>query len=233
MKIFVVAVLCALILYPLKSRAEAIQVNGTCEVGNCASPDILGINSSYAHPFDFTYMFANTDSYHLSGTVVGNFSSSGQVFLGITDFAATYLGNSAGTSSGADSLVSDFLQRFQTTAGPGTAFESIGGVFGPGLGLATSASGQVLFGSTTLPLLGPFTAPPNEFSEQLSNLPVTFTSPTLLDYRYTLNFGQGSQVGSSITINPTEPSSVPEPSSLLLMGTGVITAFSARRYKLR
>ena len=202
------------------ARAGTISVNGTCEVGNCTTPDVLTIGSSLSTPFNLTYSFANTDSYRLQGTL-SSFDTSSSFQISITDFVATYLGNSFGTVSAADTLINDFAQVFRMTGAAGSEFESIAGTFGPGLGLATSASGQFITPSGSLPLLGPYTNTTSAFSGTGTGSFIVRPGDNSYDYRYTLNFGQGSAVGSSISVNPTS-SPVPEPSSLVLLGTGLL-----------
>jgi hypothetical protein len=229
--------------YPYQAKADAIQVNGTCEVGNCANPGpILPGSPSATTPFSFNYTFANTDLFNISGRLSVQFLATQAFQMTINDLVVTYEGNSAGTSSGNDVLVNDFLEEPQyRTGGNGTdAFESIGGVFGPGLSFASGAQGQFSLGTTPFPLLGPFTPPPAEFLQQISGLPFSVpTGASIARYQYTLTFGQGSAIGSSIYVNPTtpptfpgEPSPVPEPSSIVMLGTGLAAALTSKRKQL-
>jgi len=204
------------------ATAEAIRINSTCEVGDCPNPGVLGIGTSLTTPFDFTYTFANTDSYRLQGNLFTT-NQATTFLLQITDFVVSYEGNTSGFASSTDVLVSDFLQGIDSAQAYRAGFESIGGVFGPGLGLASGASGQVSFAGNSLPMLGPFTPPPAPFSESYQG-PVTIPRGNiLLDYQYTLTFGSGSETGSSIELNPTQPTAVtPEPATWTLMGSGFI-----------
>jgi hypothetical protein len=204
------------------ASAEAIRVNSTCEIGDCPSPGVLAIGTSLSTPFDFTYTFGNTDAYRLQG----NLSTTNQpttFLLEITDFEVTYEGNASGSASSTDVLASDFLQGIDSAQAYGAGFESIGGVFGPGLGSASSASGQVSFAGNSLPILGPFTPPPALFSG-LYQGPITIPRGNiLLDYQYTLTFGSGSEIGASIEVNPTQPAGVtPEPATWTLLGSGLL-----------
>src|SRR5579863_7548097 len=61
---------CLILLAALSAATafgDAISVNGLCEVGTCASPDILTNGNSISSPFSFIYTFANTDRYQVSG----------------------------------------------------------------------------------------------------------------------------------------------------------------------
>jgi hypothetical protein len=213
------------------ARASSIQVNGTCEVGTCSSTDVLALGSSTNTPFNFTYEFADTDLFRLQG----NLSTSNlqtNVSMLLSNFTVTYLGNNTGTVSGDDTLVNDFLQPVHLqTSEFFNANEALSGVFGKGLGSASSATAQAFFMGITLPVLGPFTPPPSDFlsTGNGSGFVALGTEPN--DYRYTLTFGDGSQIGSSITVNPgpNEPSTVPEPGSLVRFGSGALGLIGALR----
>lgn len=87
--------------------AGAVNINGNCALGNCASPDILAPGASLTNPFDFVYTFANSDRYQVTGTLnaFNTSTPSGEVFILIeTPLTVTYLGNNAGTTSGTDVL---------------------------------------------------------------------------------------------------------------------------------
>lgn len=122
-----------------------------------------------------------------------------------------------------------FLQNYQVpSTGQGTGgFEVISGTFGGPLGFATSVAGQGFSNGIALPLLGPF-FPPDPFSELLTDLPISFGNPNLLEFRYTLTFGAGSDVGATISVN-NSPAAVPEPASMILLGTGLAALAGAAR----
>lgn len=212
------------------AQASAIQVNGTCEMGSCSNPDVLAFGGTSLKPFDFTYQFSNTDSYELQGFAVAANIASG-FRLGIANFVVTYLGNSSGTASSNDVLTADFLQSVtNSSAGDQSVFESIGGFFGEGLGLGTSASTQFLIAGQGMPVLGPFTAPPTGFLHSAYGTLYVPAGTPVLDYRYTLTFGEGSQAGSSLLVYP--PSMVPEPSTITLVASGVLGLFSIAKRRM-
>ena len=215
-----ILVLAAFTLSEPAAHANTISVNGSCVVGDCANPDVLPEGMMFNAPFSFTYTFANSDRYLLSGNVFGAF---GVVVWheNVSNFQTTYLGNDTGTASGEDVLVADFGQvffvphRIFPTTEPAAMF----GSFGPGVGAGSSISGQYTF-IGVFPLLGPFTQPPDEFSGSVLRL-MGGGGLDPVNWEFVVRFGEGSQVGSSIV---TSTSPIPEPSSLALLGGGAMMA---------
>lgn len=211
---------CSYALFVGTAFASAISVNGTCEFGTCAPVGTLSEGSSLSSPFSFLYTSADSDEYRLTGTVGATNSSNPDGVNTSFSLAVTYLGNNSGTVSGADTLVVDFLQNFQTPYSTGTnntGHESFQGTFAGPVSISSSAELQIFSnGGTAMALLGPF-FPPNSFSASSMNQPFAEGPLTSNDVRNTLLFGAGSGVGASISLNPTTP----EPSTGFLMFGGV------------
>jgi len=202
----------------------AVSVNGTCQVGNCTTPDTVDSNGTLTTAFNFIYTLANTDRYQIEGGWTA--SDTGGTGISITGIqvTATYLGNSAGTPSGADTLTVDSSQDFENTAaGGGQAHESAAGTFGGSIAqTGTSAIFQLLINKTALPQLGPYLLSGGSFSSPVTNFNIlSFGNPVLTDYRSTLSFGAGSKPGAFIIVG-----SVPINTPPSIPISGVVPIFS-------
>ena len=221
-------------LLPFTSFAAAININATCEMGNCASPDILAEGNTLSVPFSFVYTFANSDQYSVTGIVGASnlTNTTGIARISPRSIELIYLGNSTNSASAADTLVIDFLQQYQRPPGTGTGttgFESMSGDFSGPYASTSSVEGQVFsFGGTAMLLMGPF-LPPNPFSVSLTNQPLSFAPTQILDYRVTAVFGAGSSVGATISIDgaPT-----PEPATCLIVSNGILVLAAAARRRM-
>jgi hypothetical protein len=211
------------------SRADTIQVNGTCERGICGSPDVINLGSSISTPFDFTYRFDNSDTYRLQGES-GGFYNSSLLALTLTNFIVTYLGNDTGTASANDVLDNNFTQAFGYDSG-GNGFYTVNlyGTFGPGLGFASSASATGYDRGRLIASLGPVSQPAGDFFVTKTVNIVRPAGDPVLDYHYILDFGAGSAVGSSIDLYQQAPSPVPEPPTILLVGSAILCLVAFRR----
>ncbi|MBV8810549.1 MAG: hypothetical protein JO033_17915 [Acidobacteriaceae bacterium] len=212
--------------------ATAIDVNGTCELGNCATPDTLtASDGTLTTSFNFLFTFGNTDPFSVNGTAVAT-NSGATAFTLVPVFTATYVGNKAGTNSGNDTLTVDFLQNYQNLGGSsGRAQESFFGEFGGGFAPLTSSALQFFPGPNMLPLLGPISPPPDKFSASSGiQLVGGLGNPVLFDVRFTDTFGAGSAPGALIIASnvPLPPSTVPEPRAWYLCGTGIALLFLSK-----
>lgn len=187
---------------PCLSLASTVQVNGMCEKGACGSPDVLSLGNTISTPFDFTYTFANSDSYQLQGRS-GGINTPTEFDLTLNNFVVTYLGNNSGTSSQTDVLDNEFTQAYAfRTGGRGIETVNLFGTFGADLGSASSASAYGTDRGVNRISLGPVFPPPNDFFSTATINTNTAAGNPLLDYHFILTFGAGSVEGSSITVTP-------------------------------
>ncbi len=178
----------------------AISVNGTCHVGNCASPDVAAAGTAPSTPFDFVVTLPNTDRYHISGSVEA--SASGNSVDLQAPFTVTYLGNAAGKDSREDVLTIDLLQNCEYTPHAGRFFEVTRGGFEGPIAPASAVLGQLFVGGQALPVQGPFPVPAASRSFWVDSGPLPITglgNPLLLDLRRTITFAAGSGVGSKVS----------------------------------
>jgi hypothetical protein len=209
----------SLLLASLPLFANTVSVNGTCLQGTCGSPDVLLPGQSTAGNFAGFYTFGNGDAYSITGSWNNSESSDG-LTIGIDPIATVKFGN--------DFMDMLFVQGYQVS------FTS--GVFGAGLfGTATGSFGggstiQFLANINGTPLAGSGVfALPSTFSFfNGSNAVSGITNPLILTFEYQLNFGTGTQPGATVYIDQ----SVPEPCSLVLLASGLMTGLAAVRKRL-
>jgi hypothetical protein len=179
----------------------ALSVNGTCQVGNCTTPDTVDSDGSLPLAFNFVYTFPNSDQYQIQGGWTATDDGGSSFSMGGLQVTGTYLGNNSGTVSGADAISIDMAQNFEfTSSSAEPVSEQASGIFGGPISQAgTSASFQIFLGGLALPIIGPYTPAGPAFLSPASSY--TFfpeQNPTLVDYRATLIFGAGSKPGAFI-----------------------------------
>jgi hypothetical protein len=205
--------------------ATTITVNGSCEVGNCTHPGILGVGQMTSGTASFNYTFADTDRYHI--VVVFSASDSGGTNFSIsTAGLATYRGNASGTDSGTDVLTIDFSQYYDSFITSGTFQENIFGTFGGQLGEGSNVTFQLFQGGQPMPLLGPF-FPPSSFSDSVSGFPIMgLDNPLNTTAVFSETFASGSAVGADMNLGGVK---TPEPGTVLLFGAGLTALVGVRR----
>jgi len=181
------------------SFGAAVSVNGTCQVGKCASPDVAAAGTAPSTPFDFVVTLPNTDRYGIAGSV--NATDSGNRVDIQAPFTVTYLGNASGTASGEDVLTIDISQNFEYQPHGGRFFELTRGGFEGPIAAGSAVLGQLFVGGQALPRQGPFPVPAATKSFLVNSGPLPLTglgNPLLLDLRRTITFAAGSGVGSKV-----------------------------------
>jgi hypothetical protein len=204
----------------------AILVNGTCELGNCVTPDTLAIGSSSTSlNTSFVYAFGNGDRYQVSSFFpLTNVSPGGGASISASFILdVTYLGNGSNGVSAQDSLTVNLLQNLQTQPQPVLGFGGgypIFGSLGGGIASGSNFTTQYSEGVLVAPVLGPFTGPGNVSGVQPGfAISGTQTNLTLFNAQAVETFDQGSAVGSFIEVSffqsvvfnnlPGGPSSTP------------------------
>ncbi|HMD71733.1 MAG TPA: hypothetical protein VKF41_10345 [Bryobacteraceae bacterium] len=184
--------------------AGEIVLNGTCEYGNCALPDVLGSGQTTGTLFDFTYTLANTDEYLINGGVT--WSNAG-ISLNF-DASVEYLGNGSGTASQTDVLTLEFLQYYDEGSMTSGVFnESYFAYFWGPIAGTSSTTGQLSISGQSLPLLGPLH--PGGSADMFSPNNVLFglSEPLLGVWTGVYTFGAGSNAGATISDEAPEPAS--------------------------
>lgn len=175
---------------PSLCRAGVITVNGTCEVGNCASPNGLPYGSSTGQHFNFNYSLPNSDTFKIIGRYSASSSSDGtQIEFNVR---ALYLGNSTHTASGNDTLTIDLLQSYGYPFSlEGTYSYSNGFHIGKYVAPSSTVQTDLYYEGQDVGTIGPFTGPGN-FSGSASADLTGLSRPLSADYRYTFFIAAGS-----------------------------------------
>jgi uncharacterized protein (TIGR03437 family) len=189
--------------------AAAISVNGTCQVGACASPDVVSSGNSLSTAFNFTLTLPNSDRYRISGNINSTAGPAANPTFSVTSpFTVTYLGNAKGTSSAADVINLDVLQNFQLAFTVRNSTETAQGGFSGPLAAGSNVQVQLVIAGQALPVMGPFPAPANfSFKSQSFSINPP-ANPVQLDVHHIFTFAAGSGVGATIYNALTPPGSM-------------------------
>jgi hypothetical protein len=194
------------------AKPAAIDVNGTCEVGNCSSVDSLSLGQSIGlSPFNFNYV-AGADTYNLSGSYAASYTASG-TFIAVF-ISAIYTGSSP--STGNDTLTFNMLQNY-FNSGPGTwdgtYTEHVPLVIGGQVGPSSSVTGNLFYDGQGVGQVGPFIGSGSYNADQSANLTGLDGDTLAADFQFVFDFTPGTQPGAGATV--AFSSTVPEPAQTI------------------
>jgi hypothetical protein len=201
----------SILMVPAFARAASIEINGTCEAGDCTTAGLQSSAISYGQS-------TGPNTLALSDYTVGsdpydiNITSYGATYLSGTyiyiDFSATYVGSSPSTS--ADTIQIDELQDFYSNI-PGTwdgdYTENVPVIVGSGTTFQANLCYNGRASTACVGQVGPVGAGTYNFA--LSNGLTGLGGGDYLaaDFDFVLNFPEGTAPGTAIDV----VSSVPEP----------------------
>jgi PEP-CTERM motif len=216
------------LLSPGLATSTAVSLNGTCEAGNCTSPDVLNAGQSTGGALGLVYTFADGDKYYVSGTYGGSYNGGTIGYAG--NPTATYLGNTSNPSaaSQADVLKFDFLQNFNFTTGSPDGYYFyyfISDTSGP-IASTSTYTGDLSINGQKVGAITVGTGYSGTKGFNQANF-TGLTNPLMTDLILTLSFGAGSGVGATIA------TVTPEPSSFLLLSLGALGVLGIGLMKAR
>jgi len=210
------------LIVPLTIHAAAIQVNTTCEMGDCSSAGLqssaLGFGQSVPlSNFNFTYV-VGPDTYNVSGSYSASFSSSGTSIFATADAVYTGTSPSATTDTFSINVLQDY-HFLNAGSWDGTYTEHIPVSVGPG----ATFSGDLCYDTThCVGTIGPLSA---GLYDEHQTASLTGLTGDYLDasFNFIFTFPQGAAPGTSIDVLASVPEpaqTVPVALALVGLGTG-------------
>jgi hypothetical protein len=217
------------LVVPFAAKSASVELNGTCEVNpSCTTLTAIGNGQSTSGSLNFTYSFANGDTYAVTGTYAASYSTTAGSTIAF-DPVVTYTG--AGPSAGTDTLTLQMLQDYlDATPGSwaGSYTETVPLTLSSLAASGSTISGELMYDSLTVGLIGPFGIGTNTGTKTTAlDFGALDTSNTLhATYNIYITFAQGSRPGAS----GASPAAVPEPALIIPGGLCLLAlVFLARR----
>jgi hypothetical protein len=228
LSLFILSILMA----PAFARADSIQINGTCEVGDCTTAGLQASAISYGqvtgpNTFVLSDYIVGSDPYNIDITSYGATYLSGTYIY--IDFSATYIGSSPSTT--ADTIQLDELQDFYSNI-PGTwdgnYTENVPVIVGNGTTFQANLCYNGGESTVCVGQVGPLSA--GTYNYALSNGLMGLGGGDYLaaDFDFVLKFPEGTAPGTTIDVL----SSVPEPRQTIpvaVLLVGILCATLVRR----
>jgi hypothetical protein len=209
------------------AQATAISVNGTCELGTCASPDSITSSTPIpTTPFSFAFTAGSGDTFNIAGTYAASYGAGGSSF--VVTVGATYTG---GTPSHADTLTIDMFQNIFDN-GPGTFSGTYAENVPLTLAAGTSATANLFVGVGTptmgVGLVGPFTGPGNFDGKASANLTLPAGNTLAEEFQFTESFAAGLVAGTTVSVT-----AAPEPPETIIAALACALFVCAKIFKKR
>jgi hypothetical protein len=207
--------------------AGALSVNGVCEFGVCASPDVLALGQSTFNSFYGGIVLANSDRYVIDWTNLGtNFSGTlGSLYPGLQ---IGYLGNLSNGPTAADVITVDFLQGVASSLTSESHTYGRSGFFGGSLAAGSSIEALFLIDGMLQSTEGPFFSSTSFWSGTSSGTVSGLSDPLIYDDRYVFTVAAGSMPGAGVN-SGSLTLFIPEPGSFILAAAGLAVAAAFRK----
>jgi hypothetical protein len=187
-----------------------VQVPSTgndCIAGSCSSHTPLAFGGSVSTSFTTTRSFPNGDVYQIDGMISASENASGTSTPGTIYFTNTFVsGNGTnGTSEGEpDNFLLHSYFDFTANGNAGDLTVVADGSFSSGVGAQSSVQVSAQYitpcGTTSSPVLGPISLPPNSFAQSANTNVGGCSTYELTDTSFTINFRAGTTPGSYIRL---------------------------------